>query len=56
VEDNSAQSPAHTAVDAEIGFRQGKQWRAAVDIFNIGASRPATYPSRTVPISVLGLS
>jgi TonB dependent receptor/TonB-dependent Receptor Plug Domain len=35
VEDNSARSPAYTTVDAQVGFRQGKQWTAALDIFNI---------------------
>jgi TonB dependent receptor/TonB-dependent Receptor Plug Domain len=35
VEDNSVRSPAYTTVDAQIGFRQGRQWTAALDIFNI---------------------
>jgi hypothetical protein len=35
VEDNSAKSPAYTTVDAQVGFRRGKQWTAALDIFNI---------------------
>ena len=40
VEDNSAKSRAYTTVDAQIGFRQGStkqgsQWTAALDIFNI---------------------
>jgi TonB dependent receptor/TonB-dependent Receptor Plug Domain len=35
VEDNSVKSPAYTTVDAQIGFREGRQWMAAVDIFNI---------------------
>lgn len=35
VEDNSVKSPAYTTVDAQIGFRRGRQWMAALDIFNI---------------------
>jgi outer membrane receptor protein involved in Fe transport len=35
VEDNSVRSPAYTTVDAQIGFRKGRQWMAALDIFNI---------------------
>jgi TonB dependent receptor/TonB-dependent Receptor Plug Domain len=35
VEDNSAKSPAYTTVDGQIGFRRGRQWMAALDIFNI---------------------
>jgi hypothetical protein len=35
VEDNSAKSPAYTTVDAQIGFREGKQWTAALDVFNV---------------------
>ena len=35
VEDNSAKSPAYTTVDAQIGFREGKQWTAALDVFNL---------------------
>jgi len=35
VEDNSVKSPAYTTVDAQLGFRQGSRWTAALDIFNI---------------------
>src|ERR1700722_16237210 len=35
VEDNSARSPSYTTVDAQVGFRAGKHWLAALDIFNI---------------------
>ena len=35
VEDNSVKSPAYTTVDAQIGFRHGRQWMAALDIFNV---------------------
>ena len=35
VEDDSARSPPYTTVDAQIGFRQAKQWSVALDIFNI---------------------
>jgi outer membrane receptor protein involved in Fe transport len=35
VEDNSAKSKGYTTVDAQIGFRQDRQWMAALDIFNI---------------------
>jgi len=34
-EDDSARSPAYTTVDAQLGFKEGKQWTAALDIFNI---------------------
>ncbi|MDP9008077.1 MAG: TonB-dependent receptor [Pseudomonadota bacterium] len=35
VGDNSARSPPYTTVDAQIGFKKGKHWLAALDIFNI---------------------
>ena len=35
MEDNSARSPSYTTVDAQVGFRAGKHWLAALDIFNI---------------------
>jgi hypothetical protein len=35
VEDNSAKSPAYTTIDAQLGFSKGRQWTAALDIFNI---------------------
>jgi TonB dependent receptor len=35
VEDNSAKSQAYTTVDGQLGFRSGRQWMAALDIFNI---------------------
>jgi TonB dependent receptor/TonB-dependent Receptor Plug Domain len=35
VEDNSARSPAYTTLDAQVGFRAGEHWLAALDIFNI---------------------
>jgi hypothetical protein len=35
VEDNSAKSGGYTTVDAQLGFRQGDHWMAALDIFNI---------------------
>jgi len=34
-DDNRAKSPAYTTIDAQLGFREGKQWTAALDIFNI---------------------
>ena len=38
-EDNNARSPAYTTVDAQIGFRAGRQWMAALDVFNIADVR-----------------
>jgi len=35
VEDNSARSPAYTTFDAQIGYRRGRHWLAAVDVFNL---------------------
>ncbi len=35
VEDNSARSPAYTTIDLQIGYRQGHQWLAALDLFNL---------------------
>ncbi len=34
VEDNSARSPAYTTVDLQLGFRHGRDWTVAVDVFN----------------------
>jgi len=35
VEDNSEKSPAYTTFDVLLGYQQPKQWRVALDIFNL---------------------
>jgi outer membrane receptor protein involved in Fe transport len=35
VEDNSAKSPAYTTVDLELGYQRPRQWRLALDVFNL---------------------
>ena len=39
VEDGSARSPAYTTLDAQIGYRAGTHWLAALDVFNLGNAR-----------------
>ena len=34
VEDNSARSPAYTTVDLQVGYRNGRNWTVALDVFN----------------------
>ena len=46
VEDNSARSPAYTTLDAQIGFRSGRHWQAALDVFDLGM-RPGMTSSIT---------
>lgn len=35
VEDSSARSPAYTTVDLQVGYQKPRQWRLAVDVFNL---------------------
>jgi hypothetical protein len=35
VEDNSARSPAYTTVDLQLGYRHGRDWLVALDVFNL---------------------
>ena len=35
VEDGSARSPPYTTVDAQVGFESSRQWRIALEVFNI---------------------
>ncbi len=39
LEDDSARSPAYTTVDAQIGFESPRQWRVALEVFNIANVR-----------------
>ena len=34
MEDNSARSPAYTAIDLQVGCRHGRDWTVALDVFN----------------------
>ncbi|HET6465224.1 MAG TPA: TonB-dependent receptor [Nitrospiria bacterium] len=35
VEDNSKRSPAYTTFDLRLGYQQSRQWRFALDVFNL---------------------